>query len=53
MLNQEKKKLPHVLRLVVEEHVKEMLGYDVIKPSNSPWASPIVLVKMKDGTWRF
>ena len=47
------RRLPHALRPVVEEQVKEMLQYEVIEPSNSPWASPIVLVKKKDGTWRF
>ena len=25
----------------------------VVQPSNSPWASPIVLVRKKDGTLRF
>ena len=30
--------------------LSEMLERDVIKPSCSPWALPVVLVKKKDGT---
>ena len=30
-----------------------MQNGNVIQPSNSPWASPIVLVQKKDGTLRF
>ena len=38
---------------VVEEAINEMMKDGVIRPSESPWASLIVLVKKKDGTTRF
>ncbi|XP_016471483.2 uncharacterized protein LOC107793610 [Nicotiana tabacum] len=36
----------------IERMIKEMLDSGVIKPSVSPYSSPIVMVKNKDGTWR-
>ena len=47
------RRLPNSLRTVVEDQVEEMLENNIIRPSNSPWSSPIVLVRKKDGTWRF
>ena len=34
-------------------HVQQMLSSNVIRPSNSPWASPVVMVRKKDGSVRF
>ena len=33
--------------------VQQMLSSNVIRPSNSPWASPMVMVRKKDGRLRF
>ncbi|XP_071487082.1 uncharacterized protein [Diadema antillarum] len=45
--------IPHSLRDTVREEVKTMLSLGVIEPSESPIASPIVLVKKPDGSNRF
>ena len=46
-------RLPYSQRDLVREHVEEMLKAGVIEPSQSPWASPIVIVDKKDGSKRF
>ena len=33
--------------------VEDMEKHGVVKPSTSPWASPVVLVPKKDGSYRF
>ncbi|UYV77837.1 hypothetical protein LAZ67_15002540 [Cordylochernes scorpioides] len=40
-------------REIIEEQVKEMCEKGVIRKSTSPWASPVVLVKKSDGSYRF
>ena len=42
-----------VVRDIKQQQVKEMLPDEVIRPSISPWASPVVMVKKKDGSMRF
>ncbi len=37
----------------IENHISNMLEQDVIQISTSPWSSPVVLVKKKEGTTRF
>ena len=47
------RRIPPAMVQSVREHLKEMLDLGVIRPSNSPFASNVVLVKKKDGTLRF
>mgnify|MGYP001794971110 CR=1 FL=1 len=36
----------------VETMIKEMLGNGVIRDSQNPYSSPVILVNEKDGSWR-
>jgi transposase InsO family protein len=40
-------------RDIVREEVQKMLAAGAIRPSQSPWASPVTLVPKKDGATRF
>ena len=42
-----------LVRAQEQSQVKEMLRDGVIRSSISPWASPVVMVKKKDGSMRF
>ena len=44
---------PFVERGVEKEEIQKMLEKGIVEPSNSSWASPIVLVSKEDGTTRF
>ena len=52
-VKQRPRRIPLRLRNQVEEQRQQMLRDGVIEPSTSPWCSPIVLAKKKDGSYRF
>ena len=41
------------MKSVVEWEVQKMLEQGVIQHSTSPWSSPVVMVRKKDGSRRF
>ena len=52
-IRQAPRRVPGHRREEVQHHLEEMLSQDIVQPSSSPWASPIVLVRKKDGSTRF
>jgi len=52
-IRQYPRRFPYAYREEVSRQISDMLQQGVIQQSNSPWASPIVLVKKKDGNFRF
>ena len=45
-------RIPRAYQSEVMQELKEMLAHGIIEPSTSTWASPIVVVKKKDGSAR-
>lgn len=42
-----------IVQCQIDKELDEMLRLGIVEPSNSPWSSPILLVKKKNGTFRF
>ena len=45
--------MPYAARQEVARYIQKMQEANIIQPSSSPWSSPIVLVRKKDGTLHF
>ena len=47
------RRIPYAARQEVAKQLERMQKIGVVKPSKSPWSSPVVLVRKRDGTLRF
>jgi len=52
LIRQKMHRMPEALKDTVTLEVDRMLEH-IIRPSSSPWSSPVVMVQKKDGSWRF
>lgn len=42
-----------VLQRCIDRELEDMLSKGIVEKSNSPWSSPVVMVRKKDGSYRF
>lgn len=50
--NQRPYRVPHQQKNAMEEIIKELLESEEIRPNLSPYSSPAVMVRKRDGSWR-
>lgn len=43
---------PHYNKIEIKNIVQGLLMFGVVRPNQSPFSSPVLLVKKVDGTWR-
>ena len=52
-IRQTPRRIPIARRHKTKELLQSMLDRNIIQPSSSPWAPPVVLVRIKNGALRF
>ena len=53
LVNIQAYRYPPQLKDEIDTQVQSMLAQGLIQPSSSPFSSPVLLVRKKDGSWRF
>lgn len=52
-INAKPYRYPHFQKEAMSQMIADMLKEGIIRPNTSPYSSPVLLVKKKDGSWRF
>ena len=52
-IRQPPRRIPTTLQSELDNEIENVLAKGAIEPGQSPWASPVVLVRKKDGSLRF